>query len=153
MVVKNTKANNILWFPDLIHAKVPAIVPSTAFIFLFLYRGGWREGEKHQYVVASHPPLLGTWPSTQACALTGNWTCGPSVHRPALKPLSHTKPGCSSGPFNVVVSPSFYTQIGVLTFHLHLLVAFAHPPGFLGDLARQGVNAPPPNPPSLLGPL
>ena len=33
---------------------------------------GEGEGEKHQYVVASHAPLLGTWPATQACVLTGN---------------------------------------------------------------------------------
>ena len=28
-------------------------------------------------------PLLGTWPATQACALTGNWTHDPlrSIHR------------------------------------------------------------------------
>ena len=42
-------------------------------------------------------PLLGTWPATQACALTenqtGNRTGNPLVHRPALKPLSHTSQG------------------------------------------------------------
>ena len=37
-------------------------------------REGEREGEKHQRVVASHAPPTGhlTWPTTQACALTGN---------------------------------------------------------------------------------
>ncbi|KAF6081718.1 hypothetical protein HJG60_008738 [Phyllostomus discolor] len=42
--------------------------------YLFLERGEGRakEGEKHQYVVASHTPPTGTWPATQACALTGN---------------------------------------------------------------------------------
>ena len=39
-------------------------------------------------------PLLGTWPTTQACALTGNITSDPLVHRPALNPLSHTSQGC-----------------------------------------------------------
>ena len=41
------------------------------YLFIFRERGreGEREGEKHQCVVAS---LLGTWPATQACALTGN---------------------------------------------------------------------------------
>ena len=38
-------------------------------------------------------PLLGTWPTTQACALTGNQTCDPMVCRPALNPLSHTSQG------------------------------------------------------------
>ena len=35
-------------------------------------------------------PKLGTWPATQAHALTGNRTSDPLVHRPALNPLSHT---------------------------------------------------------------
>ena len=35
-------------------------------------------------------PLLGTWPTTQACALTGNHTSNTLVYRPALYPLSHT---------------------------------------------------------------
>ena len=56
-------------------------------------REGKREGEKHQSVVASHVPLLGTWPTTQACALTGNRTCNPLVHRLAFNPLSHTSQG------------------------------------------------------------
>ena len=66
------------------------------FIHLFLERGrqGEREGEKHQYVVASCVPPTGTWLATQACALTGNWTSNPLVHRPALNPLSHTSQGC-----------------------------------------------------------
>ena len=38
-------------------------------------------------------PLLGTWPVTQACALTGNRTGNPLVRRPALSPLSHTSQG------------------------------------------------------------
>ena len=45
--------------------------------------------------------LLGTWPATQACALTGNQTGDPLLHSPALNPLSHTSQGptkriCSS---------------------------------------------------------
>ena len=52
---------------------------SSLFIYLFnLFlerdrgREGEREEEKHQCVVASHMLPLGTWPATQACALTGN---------------------------------------------------------------------------------
>ena len=37
--------------------------------------------------------LLGTWPTTQACALTGNRTGDLLVHRPVLNPLSHTSHG------------------------------------------------------------
>ena len=38
-------------------------------------------------------PLLGTWPATQACALTGNRTTNPLVHRPVHNRLSHTSQG------------------------------------------------------------
>ena len=65
-------------------------------LFIFRQRGrdGEREGEKHQCVVAFHVPLLGTCPATQACTLTGNWTCDPLVRRLAVNPLSHTSQGC-----------------------------------------------------------
>ena len=36
-------------------------------------------------------PLLGTWPTTQAYALTGNQTGDPLVCRPVLNPLSYTR--------------------------------------------------------------
>ena len=63
------------------------------FIYLSLERRreGGREGEKHRCVVASH--TLGTWPATQACALTGSRTCDPLVRRLALNPLSHASQG------------------------------------------------------------
>ena len=38
-------------------------------------------------------PQPGTWLTTQSCALTRNRTGNPSVHRPALDPLSHTSQG------------------------------------------------------------
>ena len=38
-------------------------------------------------------PAPGTWPETQACALTGNQTGNLLVHRLALNPLSHTSQG------------------------------------------------------------
>ena len=38
-------------------------------------------------------PQLGTWPATQACALTGNRTSDSLVPRLALSPLSHTSQG------------------------------------------------------------
>ena len=47
-------------------------------------------------------PLLGTWPTTQACALTGNQTSNPLVHRLALNPLSHT----SQGEFMYILHPT-----------------------------------------------
>ena len=61
---------------------------SFFFKVLFIYfcerrREKEREGEKH----------LGTWPPTQACALTGNRTSDPLVCRPALSTLSHPRQG------------------------------------------------------------
>ena len=36
------------------------------------------------------PTLLGTWPTIQACALTGNQTSDPLVYRLVLNTMSHT---------------------------------------------------------------
>ena len=63
------------------------------FTYLFLERGEEKEKEKERNITVCLPlvcPLLGTWPSTQACALTGNGTSDPLVHRPTLNLLSHT---------------------------------------------------------------
>ena len=38
-------------------------------------------------------PQPRTWPTTQACALTGNQTCNPLILRPAFNALSHTSQG------------------------------------------------------------
>ena len=62
--------------------------------YLFLEKGREKEREKNISVwLPLVDPQLGTWPSTQACALTGNQTVNPLVHRPALNPLSHTCQG------------------------------------------------------------
>ena len=64
------------------------------FIFREREREGEREGEKHQCVLVFFMhPLLGTWPTTWACALTGNRTGNPLGHRPTLNPLSYTSQG------------------------------------------------------------
>ena len=55
------------------------------FIYLFLERGEGRENERERNISVWLPlmwPPLGTWPTTQACALTGNWTSNPLVCRP-----------------------------------------------------------------------
>ena len=64
--------------------------------YLFLERAKEGErGEKHQCVAASHVhSLLGTWSTTQACALMGKPADDPLVRRMALNPLSHTSQGC-----------------------------------------------------------
>ena len=38
-------------------------------------------------------PLLGTWPATQACVLTGNQTGDPLRRSPVLNPLRHANQG------------------------------------------------------------
>ena len=66
--------------------------------YLFIFRKrGEREKERGTSVCGclSYAPLLGTWPTTQACALTGNQTGDPLVCRLALNPLSHTSQGWS----------------------------------------------------------
>ena len=41
----------------------------------------------------SYASRQGTWPKTQACALTGNQTGDPLLRSPVLNPLSHTGQG------------------------------------------------------------
>ena len=77
-----------------------------------------------------HPPL-GTWPATQECALTGNWTGDPLVCSPALSPLNHTSQGWGQplNPFKPVLSLPLLVLIlissnNVLRSHrrLHFLI-------------------------------
>ena len=66
------------------------------FIYLFLEREEGREKERERHTNVWLPlvrPSPGTWPATQACALTGNRTGEPLVRRPALNPLSYTSQG------------------------------------------------------------
>ena len=74
--------------------------------YLFIFREGEREGDKHQCVVASCEPPLETCPATQTCALTENQTSNPLVHRLALNPLSHTSLGY---PFNATSALSSHS--------------------------------------------
>ena len=62
----------------------------------FLERMEGREKQRERKINVWLPlvhPLLGTWPATQACALNGNQTGDPLVHRLVLNPLSHTSQG------------------------------------------------------------
>ena len=62
------------------------------FIYLFVEREEGRERNINVGLPLARP-LLGTWPTTQAFALTGNQTGDSSVCRPALNPLSYTRKG------------------------------------------------------------
>ena len=71
--------------------------------FLFSDRGEGREKEAERNINVWLPlvrSLLGTWPATQACALTGNRTGDPLVRSPAFNPLSHTSQGPQPMIFN-----------------------------------------------------
>ena len=74
--------------------------------YLFIFRERRREGRKRgrdasmceRYIHQSGAlplacPLPGTWPTIQACVLTGSQTGDLPVCRPALNPLSHTSQG------------------------------------------------------------
>ena len=55
------------------------------FIYLFLEQREWREKERERNNNVWFPltwPPPGTWPATQACALTGKGTGDPLVHSP-----------------------------------------------------------------------
>ena len=61
-----------------------------------MFREMGREGEREErnmdWLPLTHPQL-GTWPATQACALTGNGIGDPLVSRLAFSPPSHTSQG------------------------------------------------------------
>ena len=77
------------------------------FIYLFLEREERRERNINVWLPLAHR-LLRTWPATQACALTRNWTGDPLVCRLSLNPLSHTSQGLFIL-FNVPFSPHILT--------------------------------------------
>ena len=66
------------------------------FIYLFLERREGREKERERNINVWLPliyPLLDIWPTTQACALTGNRTGNPLLCRPMLNRLGYTSQG------------------------------------------------------------
>ena len=70
------------------------------FIYLLLMRGEGREKERERnnnVQEIDQLPLahlqLGTWLTTQACALTENRTSNPLAHRLTFNPLSHSSQG------------------------------------------------------------
>ena len=91
------------------------------FTYLFSQRGEGKEKEREENInvwLALMLPLLGIWPTTQACALTGNWTSNPLICRTALNLLSHTSQG----------NGCFYNWQFV---HLNPVPFFIHAPSML----------------------
>ena len=71
------------------------VIFKILFIYFWTEREG-REREKERNINVWLPlmcPLLGTWSAIQACALTGNRTSDPLIHRPTFNPLSHNSQG------------------------------------------------------------
>ena len=84
---------------------------SLVFFLIFRERGKERESEGNNNVwLPLWRRLLGTWPTTQACALTGHPSSDPFVHRPALDPLRHTRQGFPS--FFLFLKGSYTLEIG-----------------------------------------
>ena len=70
-------------------SSVAPLSSKLAPIFFSFFREG--KGERNISVwLPLTRPLLGTWPTTEACALTGNLIFNPLVHSPVLNPLSCT---------------------------------------------------------------
>ena len=99
-MTKKEKANMAklyrLW--DYTRANSTIVVFSFLKKILFIYfqrevKGGRERGRHINVGLPLMCPQLGTWPATQACALTGSLTGDPLVCRPAINPLSHTSQG------------------------------------------------------------
>ena len=77
---------------------VVVVVAVLKILCIYFERGGGKEKERERNINVWLPlpcPQLGTWPATQACALTGNQTVNPLVCRPAFNPLSCSSQGRS----------------------------------------------------------
>ena len=93
---------------------------SLFFLRFYLFLGGaGREKERERNITAwlllAQPPL-GNWPTTQACALTGNQPSNPLGHRPVLSPLSHTSQASFSN-INVFKVINFPSNMTSAVFH------------------------------------
>ena len=80
-------------------------------ILFILDRGEGREKERERNINVWLPfthPLLGTWSTTQACALTGNQTSDPVLCSLVLNPLSHTSQGSQCYFFPIVFALFVY---------------------------------------------
>ena len=86
-------SNVFFWNFYYLNIILPGLIFQLPFLFyffmiLFIYfleRG--KEGKRERNINVWLPltrPLLGTWPTTQACALTGNWTGNSLIRGPVL---------------------------------------------------------------------
>ena len=118
-----------------LHPYQPFFKKKKKILFIYFQREGKRGRRRgretsacERYQLPLTCPPLGTWPTTQACALTGNQTGNLSVHKPALNPLSHTSQDHTSlSSFHKPTSlfhnchiSSRYLSIDYYFFHIHL---------------------------------
>ena len=105
------------------------------FIYLFLERGEGKKKERERNIsvwLCLVCPLMGTWPATQTCVLTGNRASYPLVCRPVLNPLSHTSQG-NLQIFNLWLSFHALNTVSqqkvliLLKSHWSFLFSFMHP--------------------------
>ena len=91
---------------------------SILFISFFLERGKEKERERNINVwLPLTWPLLGTWPATQASALTGNWTSDPLVRRLAV---IHWAIPARADYQNINISdPGWLAQLVGVSFRVH----------------------------------
>ena len=96
------------------------------FLFIYLFqRGEGSEKERERNInvwLSLMCPLLGTWPATQACALTGNRTSDPLVCRPVLNPLSRATPVRAAQCLYFSSFPSFYFILFLLRYKAYDIV-------------------------------
>ena len=99
---KPKKVTQVQWFLNVFYLRTSlSLSLFKDFVYLFLERGGrMRKRERETSVCgcfSSAPPPSPrpprTWPTTQACVSTGNWTGNSLVPRPMLNPMSHTSQG------------------------------------------------------------
>ena len=92
--------------------------------FIYLYfrkrEGGIKRERNINVWLSLVHPLPGTWPETQACALTGNRTSDPLIRRLALNPLSHPSRGCKP-----TFAPAYIVSHSVGFLFTFLMALFA----------------------------
>ena len=72
------------------------LTPFFLKFYLFILERGREEKVRERNInvwLSLTCPLLATWPTTQACALTENQICDPLIHRPVLNPLNYASQG------------------------------------------------------------